>query len=51
MKITYPEAKTQLNHFLDTYLAARYSNNANERKQTIAHLRQTLLKIKQIIKH
>lgn len=49
MKLAYPNAKTQLNHFLKTYLNARYSKNANQRQQTITHLKNTLLKIKKQI--
>jgi transglutaminase-like putative cysteine protease len=50
MKVAYPQAKTQLNHFLDTYISARYGQKANQRQETISHLRTTLQKIKGLIK-
>ncbi len=50
MQQHYPKARSSLNHFLDTYLAARYSKKGNDRQKTLNHLQQTLLKIKQVIK-
>ncbi len=48
---THPQAQTLVEHFVATYLQARYSNNQNNQKKILSHLYTTLHKIKLAIEH
>ncbi len=46
----HPQTKNLVEHFVATYLQARYSQQQHDKKRTLSHLYSTLQKIKQSIK-